>query len=117
MKGGERHVGLATDNADETMIGCKPRRTSRGLSGETAEPMLGTVIAGRYRIVELIADGGMCSVYRAEDRERQRPIALKVLSSERATQPDLAARFHREALVGKRLADPHVASVLDSGSL
>jgi serine/threonine protein kinase len=79
--------------------------------------MLGTVIAGRYRVVELIADGGMCSVYRAEDRERQRPIALKVLPSERATQPDLAARFRREAVVGKHLVDPHVASVLDSGSL
>lgn len=82
-----------------------------------SDPLLGQVIVGRYRVVGVIGHGGMCSVYRAEDRERQRPIALKVLPRDRAATPDMAARFKREAMVGKRIADPHVVAVVDSGSL
>jgi serine/threonine-protein kinase len=81
------------------------------------DPILGKVIAGRYRVVGLIGDGGMCSVYRAEDRERQTPIALKVLPRDRAAEPDMAARFRREAMLGKRIAHPHVVGITDSGSL
>jgi len=78
---------------------------------------LGSVILGRYRIVELLGDGGMCSVYRAEDRERKEPVAIKVLAPDGAARPDLAARFRREAMIGKRIVDPHVVRVHDSGSL
>jgi serine/threonine-protein kinase len=79
--------------------------------------MVGKVLAGRYRVVALLGEGGICSVYRAEDRKHERPIALKVMPRERAVVPDMAARFQREALVGKRLVDPHVVRILDSGSL
>jgi serine/threonine-protein kinase len=82
-----------------------------------SDAMLGKIVEGRYRVVELIGSGGVCSVYRAEDRDRKTSVALKLLPNERAAQPELAARFRREAMVGKRIAHPHVAAVSESGSL
>jgi serine/threonine-protein kinase len=79
--------------------------------------MLGKLIGGRYRIVGLLGEGGLCFVYRAEDRERHTPVALKMLPAERAAQADMAARFRREATIGSRLSNPHVVGVTDSGSL
>src|SRR5262245_1657811 len=79
--------------------------------------MIGQLIGDRYQVVALLGDGGVCSVYRAEDKKRQVPVALKVLSHEQAAKPDMAARFKREASVGKRISHPHVVGVTDSGSL
>lgn len=74
--------------------------------------MIGKTL-GRYRIVEKVGEGGMGVVYRARDERLQRDVALKVLPSQRVSDPDARSRFHRESLALARLSHPNVAAVHD----
>ncbi|MEP6573891.1 MAG: protein kinase [Gemmatimonadota bacterium] len=71
-------------------------------------------LADRYTIERELGQGGMATVYLAEDLKHHRKVAVKVL------RPDLAAtmgaeRFEREIQVAARLTHPHILGVLDSG--
>src|SRR5437899_5010793 len=79
--------------------------------------LLGATVEGRYKIAQLIGEGGMCAVYRAEDQRRSLQVALKVMPAARAANPEMAARFNREASAGKHIHHPNVTSIYDSGSL
>ena len=75
---------------------------------------LAAALADRYRIERELGQGGMATVYLAEDLKHHRKVAVKVL------RPDLAAtlgdeRFTREIEVAARLQHPHILGVLDSG--
>jgi serine/threonine protein kinase, bacterial len=70
---------------------------------------------GRYRLISLIGQGGMGKVFRAFDPVLQREVAIKVLPTDRADEPNFRERFRREALTTAGLADPHVVPVFDSG--
>jgi serine/threonine-protein kinase len=70
----------------------------------------------RYRIVRHIADGGMASVWAAEDELLGRLVAVKVLAPAYAQDDRAHKRFSREARAGARLSDhPHVVTVFDIG--
>lgn len=73
----------------------------------------GTLLAGRYRILRLLAEGGMGAVYEAQHVELERRVAIKTLLSELQEQPRLIARFIREARATCMIAHPNVVSVLD----
>jgi serine/threonine-protein kinase len=73
------------------------------------------VVAGRYRIERLIGEGGMSRVYEATDLRLQRLVALKVLREQYAADPELAARFEREAHTAASLSHPNIISVFDVG--
>ena len=81
----------------------------------TASPeRLASALSSRYRIERELGQGGMATVYLAEDLKHHRKVAVKVL------RPDLAAtlgsdRFLREIEVAARLQHPHILGVLDSG--
>ncbi len=68
-----------------------------------------------YRITRHIAQGGMADVYLAEDVTLQRPVALKVMLANLAQDPDLIARFHREARTVAQLAHPNIVQIYTSG--
>lgn len=70
---------------------------------------------GRYRLVHPIGEGGMASVYLAEDPVLRRAVALKKLKRELGAQPDWVRRFHGEATSVARLGNPHVVQVFDLG--
>ena len=72
--------------------------------------MAETVIAGRYRLDELLGRGGMSEVWRATDTELDRQVALKLL----APQADVE-RFEREARAFAALAHPNVTQLYDYG--
>ncbi len=76
--------------------------------------LIGAVLDGRYRILELIGEGAMGAVYRAE-RPDGPPVAIKVLHEELGDQPDLRERFEREARALFALEHPHVLAVHDFG--
>lgn len=76
-------------------------------------PAPGEIIDGKYRIVRLIGDGGMGSVYEARHELLGVPVALKFLHGELAKRPGLAARFLQEARVSATIRSPHVAHVTD----
>jgi hypothetical protein len=74
----------------------------------------GTVLAGRYRLVQLIGRGGMGEVWRARDLELLRDVAIKILLGGHPDQQYLA-RFQREARVMARLQHPGITVVHDVG--
>lgn len=69
----------------------------------------------RYRIVKHIASGGMGAVYLAYDPILNRDIALKVLSPEMASRPNMVERFHREAKAAAKLRHENIVSIFDFG--
>jgi serine/threonine-protein kinase len=73
------------------------------------------VLAERYRLVELIGSGGMAVVWRAFDEVLGRQVAVKVLTSDNADDPDFRRRIRDEARAAARLAHPHVSVVHDYG--
>jgi serine/threonine-protein kinase len=76
--------------------------------------MIGTTL-GRYRVVEKLGEGGVGSVWRAEDALLGRAVALKLLAPHLAASPEARERFIREARAASRLAHPGIAAVYDAG--
>jgi serine/threonine-protein kinase len=82
---------------------------------QQSDPLVGTVLDGRYRIEAMIATGGMSAVYRGLDMRLDRPVALKVMDSRYAGDNQFLTRFQREARVVARLKDPGLVAVYDQG--
>nr|WP_276600646.1 serine/threonine-protein kinase [Nannocystis sp. ILAH1] len=78
---------------------------------------IGRIIDGRYRIVELLGEGGMGAVYVAEHLKLHKHVALKTIRAQFAANSQAEARFTREALATARLDHPHVVSAIDYGHL
>src|ERR1700691_4093109 len=76
---------------------------------------LGTLLGGRYRLDAQIGRGGMSTVYRAFDTVLERPVAIKLMHREIASDSDQLERFRREARSVAQLNDPHVVTVIDAG--
>jgi eukaryotic-like serine/threonine-protein kinase len=67
---------------------------------------------GPYEIAAPVGAGGMVEVYRARDTRLERTVAIKVLPSHLSTNPDLRARFEREAKAVSSLQHPHICVLL-----
>ncbi|HXD53603.1 MAG TPA: protein kinase [Solirubrobacteraceae bacterium] len=76
---------------------------------------VGTLIGGRYRLDAVIGRGGMSTVYKAFDTVLERPVAIKLMHREIATDSDHLERFRREARSIAQLNHPNVVSVIDAG--
>jgi len=70
---------------------------------------------GRYEITELIGQGGMGVVYKAFDPLLARVVAIKVISGQFHTQPELRDRFFREARAAAQLAHRNIITIYDLG--
>ena len=79
------------------------------------DPFVGRVLDGRYRLDELIARGGMATVYQATDLRLVRTVAVKVLADSLATDPGFVDRFIHEARATAALMHPNVVAVHDQG--
>jgi eukaryotic-like serine/threonine-protein kinase len=77
--------------------------------------VLGTLLGGRYRLDAQIGRGGMSTVYRAFDIVLERPVAIKLMHREIASDSDQLERFRREARSVAQLNHPHVVTVIDAG--
>jgi len=73
------------------------------------------VIAGRFRIIRYIAEGGMGTVYEAEDQTLNDRVALKTIRPDIACDPKAVERFKREILLGKKVTHPNVCRIHDLG--
>jgi len=84
---------------------------------DEAEPdLIGSEVDGRYRVIELIGEGGMGKVYLAEHIEIGKRVALKVLHPSYSRMPDLVERFRREARAASKIGHPNIVDVTDSGT-
>jgi eukaryotic-like serine/threonine-protein kinase len=79
--------------------------------------LIGQVIAERYRVTELLAEGGMGAVYIADHLTLHKQVALKIVHPEHAGNAELVARFEREAMATSRIDHPNVISAIDFGTL
>src|SRR5882724_1781739 len=84
---------------------------------EDVAALVGSVLAGRYRVDKLLGEGGMGRVYLAEHVLMRKPVALKVLHPEMTAIPEMVARFEREAVAAARIDHPNVAQAMDFGHL
>ncbi|RZS82952.1 serine/threonine-protein kinase [Motilibacter rhizosphaerae] len=85
------------------------------MDSAVADPLVGQVVDARYRVERRVASGGMATVYDALDLRLERRVALKVMHPWLTTDPDLVARFGREAKAAARLSAPTIVAVLDQG--
>jgi beta-lactam-binding protein with PASTA domain/tRNA A-37 threonylcarbamoyl transferase component Bud32 len=76
---------------------------------------IGNVLGNRYRLIELLGQGGMATIYRARDSQLERDVAVKVLRAEYGRDPDFSSRFRQEAQAAGSLNHPNVVAVYDYG--
>ncbi len=82
-----------------------------------SDPLVGTEIQGRYRVLKRLGAGGMGVVYLGEHSLIRRKVAIKTLHAMYATDPDVVNRFHREALAATSIGNQHIVEVTDMGHL
>jgi serine/threonine-protein kinase len=82
---------------------------------ELPDPRIGTLLAGRYVIEEVIGEGGMATVYRARHKLVDRPVAVKIMNPLLASDAIVRERFRREARSAQSLAHPNIIEIFDQG--
>jgi serine/threonine-protein kinase len=73
----------------------------------------GTLLGGRYRVVERLGRGGMGEVYRADDLKLAQPVALKFLPAEVDHDPARLMQLHSEVRMARQVSHPNVCRVYD----
>src|SRR4051812_9134027 len=94
------------------------RNTNLGFGASSRparDPLIGQLVAGRFKVEELIGQGGMGKVYRARHLALDRVICLKMLKPALLEDPTLVGRFEREAKAASRLNHPNGIGILDFG--
>ena len=75
---------------------------------------IGTVLAGRYRLLRELGAGHMARVYVAEQIAMERNVAVKLLRTDLAPDPTAASRFRQEVRIAARLRSPHTITCYDA---
>src|SRR5437660_1800634 len=89
--------------------------TPAGAHGFAQALVPGSVLGGRYEILELLGEGGMGAVYKARDRELDRWVALKVIRPELANQQEVLRRFKQELILARQVTHKNVIRIFDLG--
>jgi serine/threonine protein kinase len=106
--------GLCGSRYPEDFRVCPRDATPLANIEEGEDPLIGKVLGETYEIARLVGEGGMGRVYEARHlRLKDRRFAVKVLHPEFARQPDVVARFQREAESASSITHPNVVDVFD----
>ncbi|MFN8536011.1 MAG: serine/threonine-protein kinase [Thermomicrobiales bacterium] len=82
---------------------------------EGRSDLIGRMIAGRYELRDVLGRGGMATVFRAYQPSLDRQVAVKIIASNLAHDPEFVERFRREARTVARLRHPNILTVHDFG--
>ncbi len=108
---------ISPDSGECVLCGASPSgqvTVDKPVVDETVETVQ-RELEGRFRIANLIGRGTRSVVFLAQDMERDKPVAVKVIPLQRGLFPDLS-RFDREARVAASLNHSHIVPIFDSGS-
>jgi serine/threonine-protein kinase len=75
--------------------------------------LTGQTLGGRYRIDDILGQGGMSAVYKAFDPNLKRVVAVKVIHAHLANDPKFLTRFEEEATAVAQLRHPNIVQVFD----
>lgn len=103
---------MALPDASGSPPGPAPTRQP---ASTAADPLVGTVVAGRYEIVSRLGQGGMGTVYRAHQLGMERDVALKLMNPELLDDPKAATRFEREMRCAAQRNHPNIVTIYDFG--
>ena len=101
-----------SEDPDSTLTTSHP---AQGNDVHLSAPSRPPAAIGRYRIVRLIGEGGMGSVYEAEQEQPRRKVALKVIKPG-LVSPELLRRFEQESQALGRLQHPGIAQIYEAGT-
>jgi len=114
---GSGPIGVVTRRTPTPAVAAKPSSgwlsSSDSISHGRFAP--GTLLEGRYRIINLLGKGGMGEVYRADDLRLGQPVALKFLPDGLHADPVRLAQFHNEVRTARDVSHPNVCRVYDIG--
>lgn len=79
--------------------------------------LIGSLVAGRFQIEDILGSGGMATVYQAVHRRNGHRVALKVLNEGLARNEEVRERFFREAFTANQVEHPGVVTAWDDGEL
>jgi len=79
------------------------------------EELVGTLLAERYEILQLLGQGGMGAVYKARDTELERFVALKLIRADLASNPEILRRFKQELILAREVTHRNVIRIFDLG--
>ncbi|HET9012748.1 MAG TPA: serine/threonine-protein kinase, partial [Gemmatimonadaceae bacterium] len=99
----------------EDLATCPVDGAPLGPSSASADPLIGRLLADRYKVLRTIGEGGMGRVYLAEHVRMGRLSAVKVMSPALTPTADAIGRFNREAANASRINQPNVAAIYDFG--
>jgi len=93
-------------------------KSHRPLIGVDGSIALGTILDGRYELLEVVGAGGFAVVYKARQVSTGQEVAVKLMKAHRAVSGDVElARFRREMSLIAELRHPHIVRLIDSGWL
>src|SRR5690606_25924581 len=79
------------------------------------DPLVGTVLLGRYHVIKRLGEGGMGTVYLGEHQTIKKRFAIKVLSVEMAAKDDVRVRFLQEARAASMISQQNIVEITDYG--
>jgi class 3 adenylate cyclase/tetratricopeptide (TPR) repeat protein len=94
---------------------CVQCGTAAPEAGAPHDPLIGTVVAQKFRVLSVLGEGGMGKVYKAEQVPLAIDVVIKVLHPQLAGDAMVVKRFFREAQAASRLRHPNSVSILDFG--
>jgi serine/threonine protein kinase len=107
-----KYCPLCAKNYEDDVAVCDTDGATLKISGKV-DPYLGKLIRGRYQVHKKLGEGGMGTVYLAEQMSVGRKVALKLLQGSYAADEEFIGRFRREARLAASLSHPNIVTLYD----